>query len=152
MARMLSIYSQQYWSEGRVNRLRREVTETSGLAKPTLLDLQLARQVALKGRAAVYLQRSQGCADQDLKAEIELAGLLNAETAGEASRSRWSRCPIVSPWPRRVSAGRLRHCSSSQALNSSQVAKRGSGTMKLRRAQPTIPSTLPLSLPFPGRP
>ena len=31
------------------------------------------------------------------------------------------------------------------SLNSSQLAKRGSGTMKLRRDQPTSPSTAPLS-------
>jgi hypothetical protein len=28
----------------------------------------------------------------------------------------------------------------------------GNGVMKLRRTKPTRPSTLPLSLPFPGRP
>ena len=36
--------------------------------------------------------------------------------------------------------------------NSAQVANRGTGTMKFRRAKPTSPSTPPLSLPLPGRP
>ena len=47
---------------------------------------------------------------------------------------------------------RLRHGSSRYRLNASQSAKCGIGTMKLRRAYPTNPSTLPLSLPLPGRP
>ena len=36
--------------------------------------------------------------------------------------------------PRSLSCWRLRHCSSSQVLNTSHVVNRGIGTMKLRRA------------------
>ena len=38
------------------------------------------------------------------------------------------------------------------ALSASKLSKTGIGTRKLRRAKPTSPSTLPLSLPLPGRP
>jgi DTW domain-containing protein YfiP len=51
-----------------------------------------------------------------------------------AARSRCSRSPIVSLSPRSLSRWRLRHCSSSQALNASHVGNCGIGTMKLRRA------------------
>ena len=43
---------------------------------------------------------------------------------------------------------RLRQHSSRWALSASKLSNTGIGTMKLRRAKPTSPSTLPLSLPF----
>ena len=81
--RLLPIYAQDFWSEGRMNRLRREITEAAGLPTPTLLDLQLARQVALKARAAALIQRSHGRQGEDIQAEIDLAGRLAAEAVGE---------------------------------------------------------------------
>ena len=52
---------------------------------------------------------------------------------------------MVSEWPRRTSARRLRHWSSRWASNASQLANRGIGTMKLQREYPTNPSAAPLS-------
>jgi len=39
-----------------------------------------------------------------------------------------------------------------QAFGASKLVARGTGTSRLRRMQPISPSTLPLSLPLPGRP
>ncbi len=83
LEQLLSVYKQDFWSEGRMNRLRREVVETEGVLAPTLLDLQFARQVELKGRAAVLIHRGRGHSAEDLQAEIDLAGRLAAEIAGE---------------------------------------------------------------------
>jgi integrase len=79
--RLLPIYARDFWGEGRMNRLRRELIESAGVPKPTLLDLQLARQVALRGRDAALIHRGQGRPGEDLKAEIELARFL-AEKGG----------------------------------------------------------------------
>lgn len=89
--RLLPIYARDFWSEGRMNRLRREVIETAGVPEPTLLDLQLARQVSLKGRAAALIQRSQGHSGEDLQAEIEFAGYLADESLRELTASPYLR-------------------------------------------------------------
>ena len=47
---------------------------------------------------------------------------------------------------------RLRQHSRRCAFNASKLSNTGIGTRKFRRAYPTSPSTLPLSLPLPGRP
>src|SRR6516165_10015129 len=59
---------------------------------------------------------------------------------------------MVSSWPHNFRSRRLRHSSSKWVFSSSQLATRGTGTRKFRRAYPTSPSTFPLSFPFPGRP
>lgn len=81
--RLLPIYARDFRAEGRMKRLRREVIETAGVPKPTSLDLQLAWQIAPKGRAAALIHRSQGRSGEDLQAEIELAGSLAEEGLGE---------------------------------------------------------------------
>lgn len=81
--RLLPIYAQDFWSEGRMNRLRREITEAAGLPTPTLPDLQRARRAALKGRAAALIQRSLGRQGEDVQAEIDLAGRLAGDAVGE---------------------------------------------------------------------
>jgi hypothetical protein len=72
--------------------------------------------------------------------------------AENAALSAASRAPIVPLAPRRVAFWRARQRSSSIAFNASMSGASGIGTMKLRRPKPTMPSTLPLSLPLPGRP
>lgn len=83
LERLLLTYEKDFWSESRINRLRKGIAETAGVTKPTQLDLQLARQLTLKGRAAVLIQRSRGCLGEDLEAEIGFAGRLAAETVAE---------------------------------------------------------------------
>src|ERR1019366_6512354 len=57
------------------------------------------------------------------------------------------RSPIVPPWPRSRAARRFRQPSRRCVFNASKSADTGIGTRKFRRAYPTSPSTLPLSLP-----
>ena len=62
------------------------------------------------------------------------------------------RCPMVSVHPRSLASIRSRQRRSKKAFSASKLSKDGMGTRKLRRTYPTKPSTLPLSLPLPGRP
>ncbi len=73
-------------------------------------------------------------------------------SGNRAARSRSKRSPMVSVCPLSRRSRRIRHCCARSSFHSSQLPKRGTGTMKLRRAYPTRPSTLPLSLPLAGRP
>ena len=59
---------------------------------------------------------------------------------------------MVSLCPRSRAAWRRRHCSARASLRAAKLSARGTGTRKFRRMKPTSPSTLPLSLPLPGRP
>ena len=59
---------------------------------------------------------------------------------------------MISVWPLSLRSIRSRQRRSRYALSASKLSKDGTGTRKLRRTYPTRPSTLPLSLPFPGRP
>ena len=61
--------------------------------------------------------------------------------------------PMLAPSaPRNTAARRSWQRSSSIAFSSSMSGAEGIGTMKVRRAKPTMPSTLPLSFPRAGRP
>lgn len=48
--RLLPIYAGAFLSEGRIKRLPRGIIETADVPEPTLPNLQLAWQIALKGR------------------------------------------------------------------------------------------------------
>ena len=62
------------------------------------------------------------------------------------------RSPIVSVCPLSFASILSRHRSSRWALRASKLSNEGIGTRKFLLVYPTIPSTLPLSLPLPGRP
>ena len=75
-----------------------------------------------------------------------------AGSVENAALSTASRSPIEPSAPRSTASWRAWQRSSSIALSASMSGASGIGTMKVRRPKPTIPSTLPLSLPLPGRP
>ena len=56
---------------------------------------------------------------------------------------------LVAPQPRRLAPAAL---FGESIVEGPKLSARGTGTRKFRRMKPTSPSTLPLSLPLPGRP
>jgi len=87
-------------------------------------------------RAARFSHGSSGTAGSALKAAI----------------SATSRSPMVVACRPACSSCRARQRCASMTFSASKLAAVGTGVMKLARAYLTSPSTLPLSLPLPGRP